>query len=379
MAKKGRHRQPSTPPGPPRPRADHLRLVGGRGAPTGRPTDDRAEASRGDPPPGTWTPERVKVELELFYDAPQGRPLTYEERYGLGALLEGDRPALSHDGTCGVRFVHRAMDPATLDTVDGLVPLFMQEFPRGLRAWVRFCRSRTPDSNAELTVFLLDEIDRLEPAWRAGLHLLEERRRANRPGVLRALDEIAADLGGHEALARLTDDPLPDEPLDTAGLDDPTAAFVTEVAALCDAFFSLEIHRELRTVARRLVALFAHRGGPAFRRPKPGSVAAAVCHLAIHGNRLRVRRFGYFEIASIAYVCGVSPSGVSKRATALLALAHIEQPAPDPEEAELPRRMRRRRPIRLGDAQLLVSGTRRWYLSRAAQLEDRLAETAHLA
>ena len=359
-----------------------------RAAATARPSEagpvgpvlSPEEADPADP----WPIERIDALLAAFRRSPWGACLTPVADDGLEAVLA--TPGIhAFRGAAGLPFLADCLRPATVEQHhhDLGVPL-LRAVPAGLRRWVRFLDRLGDGVAPSATLTKLEYIDRLEPAWQEAVTRLDRRRRFDRPGLVSRLRELAADVGrplpcdvdpaaagAAEAFAAVSLLPLPDEPLQLAGLDPDTALRVLDIGDRCDHFFRLVQLIELRTAARRLLVTVAHRRPEALTRPSARNLAAAVCYAVIHGNVTRFHRYDWLGTASIAEELGASSSGIPARARALLAAAGVEQP---PVDDDLPPSMRRKL-LRLGDPGLLVEWRRQQIVQHAEHLLHRLDDS----
>jgi hypothetical protein len=390
MASDGHDDNPSAHP----PAADpmgqpHLRVVPG-GNLTGRP--GRTGRLHGSPPThahagpgpeptphpwfdpdaqhGPWTPDQVRAELQAFYSSPTGRFLSTEQRLGLTDLLLDERSQVAFDGYCGLFFPGKVLHPDLPERLPDTPIGFLRQLPIALRAWVRHCHRYDPWVDAEMTVAVLDGIDDVEPVWHDAVAREDRRRRSDRPFLLARLAEYAADVGGEGALWSLDAEPLPVEELQLDGLDPDTALIVVQASELCDAVFRFDWCVELRTVARRLLVRLGREAPAALRRPSVGSIAAGVSYIAVHAN-LAPKRGGWFSTDTIALFAGTSASGVPSRARKLLTVLDIEQ---HPVDEDLPPRLRRRM-LRVGTPELLISQRRESLIGEAGYVACRLSDS----
>ena len=151
---------------------------------------------------------------------------------------------------------------------------FLSRAPEILRAFVRFADHERA-IRAALTDETLAAINYWEPEYQA---IIREPRPQGPEAVLAAvgafdpdadlaahderiaaisaimLDDLAAVVGGTEALANLTDSPLPDELFSWDGIADDSGAEVEEILGLCDHACEAMLDPEYRTACRRLLA-----------------------------------------------------------------------------------------------------------------------------
>lgn len=143
--------------------------------------------------------------------------------------------------------------------------------PDLLRAFIRFAHAEV-GLRSDLTEDALGAIDMWEPTF-------QESVRTPRPPApdlaQRAVDRLARAVRGLAALARLDDNPLPDEAFQWAGIPVDVAERVQAVLDLvddcCDTMFDIEF----RTACRRLLARVASAAPEIFRRRGRAETAAA--------------------------------------------------------------------------------------------------------
>ena len=159
-------------------------------------------------------------------------------------------------------------------------PAELARVPGLIRAFVRFAHTErgVRPVHTDATVAA---VDRLETEF---LAMVRERRVRPRhafddgrhPADL-ALEALAAQFGGVEALRALDDRPLPDEPFDWSGIAGDIHDLVGHVLTLADRCCDELLDQEHRTACRRLLARVA-RTNPAFmRRGREDTTAAAFC------------------------------------------------------------------------------------------------------
>jgi hypothetical protein len=171
----------------------------------------------------------------------------------------------------------------------------------------------------ELTEETLAAVDAWEPAYQAAI----------RSPRLQGADALLAAVGavGHDEqqdeLSDLTEEPLPDEDVDWARVPDDIAPEVGEVVRRSDRWCETVGDMELRTAARRLVAVVA-AGDPGLfgGRPAPDRDAAAVCWLVGHANGLFDRYTGTTRVKDLVAHFGV-PGNPSQRGRAFMRAAGL--------------------------------------------------------
>ncbi|HEY6531416.1 MAG TPA: hypothetical protein VIY72_03875 [Acidimicrobiales bacterium] len=264
-----------------------------------------------------------------------------------------------------------------------------RRLPFLLGAYVRHLHHTDEYRDEVVTLATLDEIDKWVAHWDRAVDEHGRRRSSRRPGWERELDVWAASVGGHDLLAALDAEPLPNEPLDLLAVDPAMVDRAVLVSSHCDRWFDpeselflplpstwsddetrwfVERERERRTAARRLVGRLArsaptHLGG----RARPESIAVAVCWAVEKGSSVRLSRTP--SAGNIARAVGGSPSGARRRAHSMLEALDVTQPDGFLESS----RMRNARPW-LGSPDLLDSSFRGALLSRVGLLRCWLAD-----
>ncbi len=135
---------------------------------------------------------------------------------------------------------------------------------------------------------------------------------------------LVAEAGGEEALAALSDEPLPDERFDWSEIPDDTHERVEETLALCDRCCDELLDGEYRTACRRYLAMVA-RGDPEVfrRRGSAATAAAAVCWTIGSANELFDPRHGGILVRDLLAHFGIRQGGVSQRALTLMKAAGV--------------------------------------------------------
>jgi hypothetical protein len=197
-------------------------------------------------------------------------------------------------------------------------PARLRDAPDVLRDLIRFGHGEL-GIPGELTEETLAAVDAWEPAYQAAI----------RSPRLQGADALLAAVGvvGHneqqDELSDLTDEPLPDEDVDWARVPDDIAPEVGEVVRRSDRWCETVGDMELRTAARRLVAVVA-AGDPGLfgGRPAPDRDAAAVCWLVGHANGLFDRYTGTTRVKDLVAHFGV-PGNPSQRGRAFMRAAGL--------------------------------------------------------
>ena len=96
--------------------------------------------------------------------------------------------------------------------------------------------------------------------------------------------DLAALVGGIDALEHLDTIPLPDEPFDWSVVADTDCSFVENLLGLIDEHVERLFGVEYRTVAHRLVERIASRDPATLRSGSEVRTAAAITWLALRGN-----------------------------------------------------------------------------------------------
>jgi hypothetical protein len=273
-----------------------------------------------------------------------------------------------------------------------------RRLPYLLGAYARHLHHLDEHPDEVVTLAVLDEIDKGVAHWDHAVDEHGRRRTSSRPIWQAQLDELAVVVGGHDLLAALDAEPLPDDHLDLLAVDPAVVDRTLLVSSYCDDWFDgirrdhsapmlvalAQIERrfgedprrlaeaarriELRTAARRLVGRLARSAPEKLRgRPKPQSLAAAVCWAVERGNALRPQRAP--TAGAIAGAVGGSAAGVRRRAHEMLEALGAAQP-----EGFLDRRFSNHlRPV-LGSPDLLDARMRGALMERASALRARLAD-----
>lgn len=178
-----------------------------------------------------------------------------------------------------------------------------------------------PVVESPLALATLKEIE-CELVWLADSapHYTESTRRwhvDDRPIGERLRSRIADMVGGPDALARLDDAPLPDEPLVLPDLEDVLRERVATIAAMCDACNDALFDVEHRTATRRLIARVARHGARGFRsKSKDERLAAGLCWVVAASNE-SLQPMGSVPTSELLAHFGVK-SSVSGNAATLL-------------------------------------------------------------
>jgi hypothetical protein len=128
--------------------------------------------------------------------------------------------------------------------------------------------------------------------------------------------ELVAEAGGAEALAALTDDPLPDEPFEWSGVPeqwrDATAATLDRLDQVATDLCDIEV----RTMGRRMLAALVVGDKGLFKRSADAD-RLAVAIIWVICDRMDVRRgalgFGFRTQKALSAATGVPASAISSR------------------------------------------------------------------
>ena len=220
---------------------------------------------------------------------------------------------------------------------------YLAQAPDLLRAFIRFSHAERGIRPA-LTAETLAAVDELEPEYRTiirtprpqGPMALLARMGALDPegpwpdledGALPTFGELMLErlypaVGGAQALAELDDAPLPDEPFDRSRVPAEARERAGEVLVLVDQCCRALMDRELRTVARRLLARIAEDDPQALRRGRADTTAAAICWIAAKAND--VFDEGGLTVKQLLDWFGVSANTPSQRGRTLLRAIGVE-------------------------------------------------------
>ena len=167
----------------------------------------------------------------------------------------------------------------------------LARLPRLLRDFIRFSHQRR-GLRRDLTEETLAAVDRWEPEYQ---RLIRTDRPQGAEALARMLldyedvpwgiDDVAADVGGLDALDALDDEPLPDEEFDWTAVPEDLRPKVAEILALCDQNAEEFLDVEHRTANRRLLQRVV-AADPAFFRGRAAArtSAAAICWMVAHAN-----------------------------------------------------------------------------------------------
>ncbi|MCW2705565.1 MAG: uncharacterized protein JWQ37_3560 [Blastococcus sp.] len=220
---------------------------------------------------------------------------------------------------------------------------YLAQAPDLLRAFIRFSHAERGIRPA-LTAETLAAVDELEPGYQAtirtprpqGPMALLARMGVLDPdgpwpdledGALPTFGELMLErlypaVGGAQALAELDDAPLPDEPFDRSRVPAEARERAGEVLVLVDQCCRALMDRELRTVARRLLARIAEDDPQALRRGRADTTAAAICWIAAKAND--VFDEGGLTVKQLLDWFGVSANTPSQRGRTLLRAIGVE-------------------------------------------------------
>jgi hypothetical protein len=298
--------------------------------------------------PLRWSPVSVEIVLTDWY-----------ERKILGNRTRmRDLPRVL---AAFVRFAHaeREIRPSltdeTLEAVERWTPVYLASLkgpPRspfqGARDLALIAAGLDPDDVDDDGFDDLDDLDDLDGRdYRGGFDLESL--------VAEFHQSLEDEMGGPEAIARLDDEPLPDEQFDWSvvppEVHDEVATVLEAIDRVCDAALDVE----LRTVSRRLLARLVQEDvAPFVRSPHHERLAAGIVAVACFDNgvfRRGRRSFFGFGVSlgvdtqkGLAEAMGVPPSSVSQRAQTVRNALQLRQGA--------------------FDAALAHSSRRRWYLEQ---------------
>jgi hypothetical protein len=212
-------------------------------------------------------------------------------------------------------------------------PSFLAKAPNLLRAFIRYCHDRR-DIRADLTAETLTAIDQWEPGFQRAIRSS----RLQGPEALLAgvfapgeldlddettiaeymLERLDRTVGGRLMLRNLTEEPLPDEPFEWAGVPDDIHDRVRDVLELCDTCADELLDIEHRTAMRRLLSRAVVGDPQIFRRKgKPERAAAAVAWVVGRANESVGTYRGTLEVQQLLAWFGVHGS-ISQRAEVFL-------------------------------------------------------------
>lgn len=270
-----------------------------------------------------WDDRDRRRLVERFLASPFGRAHKGRDDRDLADLLVSY--ACNHTPGDPLRWSGPAVE-LVLDWVPHKVmadPRFLSRVPTVLRSLVRYAHAER-GIRPSLTEEVLTAVDRFEPAF---LRDLATGVQGGADPLLALLgltaektarDAASRAVGGEEALARLTDEPLPDEELDLTGVPADIEGTVLEVASLIDRGCAALLDLECRTAARRLLADVARADPEVFRRRgRTDTAAAAVTWIVAKANNRLGHDGDGLTATALARWFGVSGSP-SQRASTLL-------------------------------------------------------------
>ena len=165
------------------------------------------------------------------------------------------------------------------------------------------------------------------------------------------LEALSEAVGGADALARLTDEPLPDEPFNWYGVAEDIRPRVEEILAIADSFCEEVLDLEYRTACRRVFRRAVEGDENVFRRKSRSDYgAAALCWIVGKANELFVPSAGGMLVKDLMTHFGIQQGSVSQRANTLLGAGGFSQEVYGE--------------IRLGSPEFLVSARRRRIIDR---------------
>ncbi len=216
---------------------------------------------------------------------------------------------------------------------------YLSRMPALLRAFVRFCHDERGIRPA-LTAETLAAVDEYEPDYQRTIRSPRPQGPAALLAAIGALDPdgpwatpaeepldyrqimletLCRAVGSEEALDRLDDDALPDEPFTWHDIPADVHERVSEVIGVCDRCTNELLDVEYRTACRRLLARVA-RGDPNVfrRRARADTAGAAVCWIVGKANELFSPSGGGMLVKDLTAHFGLHQGGVSQRATVML-------------------------------------------------------------
>ena len=212
-------------------------------------------------------------------------------------------------------------------------PSFLAKAPNLLRAFIRYCHDRG-NIRAQLTAETLAAVDQWEPVFQRAIRSS----RLQGPEALLAgvfepgeldpdevfsieeymLNRLDRAVGGRLMLRNLTDEPLPDESFEWAGVPDDIHDRVRAVLELCDACADELLDVEHRTAMRRLLSRAAVADPQIFRRKgKAERAAAAVAWVVARANESVGTYIGTLQVQELLAWFGVH-GAISQRAQVFL-------------------------------------------------------------
>jgi len=248
-----------------------------------------------------WTDEEQATICEEFFASSYGRSLDRDdERELLGSIVwfgTGWGPGDPY------RWSPVNVELLLADWIPRKIvaePSFLAKAPNLLRAFIRYCHDRR-GIRAHLTAETLAAVDQWEPGFQRAIRSS----RLQGPEALLAgvfapgefdlnddrtiaeymLERLDRTVGGRLMLRNLTEEPLPDDPFEWAGVPDDVHDRVRDVLELCDACADELLDIEHRTAMRRLLSRAAVGDPQIFRRKgKPERAAAAIAWVVGRAN-----------------------------------------------------------------------------------------------
>lgn len=136
-----------------------------------------------------------------------------------------------------------------------------------------------------------------------------------------AEQQLTDEIGGHEAVAELDDEPLPDEPFDRSTVPDDLRDVVDDVVRRLDDVCAADLDGEMGTICRRYVAeLVAHEPVVFRRSPRADLIAAGVVWSAVKLQLHELGRPLTDDVPTqkqLAATMGVAAGSMSSRAQSI--------------------------------------------------------------
>ncbi len=284
-----------------------------------------------------WSSERLRKLTERFFASAFGTGLDDADHRGLlESLLWFGTDYGSGDP---LRWSPVVVEILLVDWIPRKIAAdvaYLAKAPELLRAFIRFCHHER-GIRAELTASTLAAVDVYEPDYQ----LTIASPRPQGPAALLAamsalhpdgpwpapevelpdvgeimLDSLRRAVGGEQALAKLDETPLPDEPFDWDPIHADIHERVAEVLGLLDRCCDERLDVEYRTACRRLLGRAAATDPEIFRRrSRASTAAAAICWIIGKANDLFTNQM---LVKDLVGFFGVAASSVSQRSEPLL-------------------------------------------------------------
>jgi hypothetical protein len=278
-----------------------------------------------------WTDEEQATICEDFFASSYGRKLDHDDERGLLDSIVWFGTGWGPGDP--FRWSPVNVEMLLADWIPRKIlaePSFLAKAPNLLRAFIRYCHDRR-DIRAQLTAETLAAVDQWEPVFQRAIRSS----RLQGPEALLAdvfepgeedetriaeymLERLDRTVGGRLMLRNLTEEPLPDEPFEWAGVPDDIHDRVRDVLELCDDCADELLDIEHRTAMRRLLSRAAVGDPQIFRRKgTPERAAAAVAWVVGRANESVGTYRGTLEVQELLGWFGVHGS-ISQRAEVFL-------------------------------------------------------------